>query len=144
MKRQFLFSFIILSALFLCRCDPDDPFIDPNDTVPDPDAPDINLITENIWTAPGHYFWVRATITDDAGLKNVNLLKQDWYLDKDIILSDSTRTEYNLLYKFMTPDDAVDDNHTLLLSVEDAGGNITILELPILFNNDGEPKRSLY
>ena len=131
MKRQFLFSFIILSALFLYRCDPDDP-------VPDPEAPHINLITENISTAPGHFFWVRATITDDVGLKKVNLLKQDWYLDKDIILSDSTRTEYNLLYKFMTPDDAVDDNHTLLLSVEDVGGNITTRELPILFYKDVE------
>jgi len=142
MKRPFLFSFIILSALFLCRCGPDDTVISPNEPVPDPDDPGINMITKNISTAPGHYFWVRATITDDVGLKKVNLLKLDWYLDKDIILSDSTRTEYNLLYKFMTPEDAVDDNHTLLLSVEDAEGNITTRELPILFSKDGESKHS--
>ena len=133
MKRQLLFSVIILSALFLCRCDPKE------DPVQDPNPPDITLTSENISTAPGHIFWVRAVITDDVGLKRVNLLKPDWHLDKDIILSDSIRTEYQLLYKFLTPADAFDDNHTLILSVEDVGGNITTRELPILFNKDVEP-----
>ena len=105
MKRTLLFYASILTGLFLWQCEPKDEPID------DPDAPLIHLITTTISTAPGHAFWIKATITDDVGLKRVNLLKQDWFLDKDIMLTDSTRKEYQLLYRFLTPAGAEEDDH---------------------------------
>ena len=130
MKRQYLLPAWILSALLLTTCERKE------DPVHDPNPPVINLPSSNISTSQDYIFWVKAVITDDVGLKKVNLLKQDWYLDKDIVLSDSIRKEYDLLYKFQTPADAVGDNHTLKISVEDVGGNITSREVPILFNRD--------
>jgi len=130
MKRNYLFSFLILSALFLTTCEKKD------EPVNDPNPPVIYLASDNISTAPDHIFWIKATLSDDVGLKKVNLLKSDWYLDKDINLSDSIRKEYSLLYKFPTPSDAAGEEHTLMISVEDLGGNITTSEVPILFNKD--------
>jgi hypothetical protein len=133
MKRALLFYVSFLTGLLLWQCEPKDESID------DPEAPVINLITSTISTAPDHEFWVRAIITDDTGIKRVNLLKQDWFLDKDIILSDSTRKEYQLIYKFLTPEGAEDDDHILLITVEDLGGNMTTREVPINLNKDIQP-----
>lgn len=133
MKRPLLFYAALLTGLFLWQCEPKDGPIN------DPDAPVITLITRTISTAQGHEFWVRATITDDIGLKRVNLLKRDWFLDKDIVLSDSTRKEYQLFYKFRTPEDAEDGDHMLLIAVEDLGGNMTSSEVPIYLDKDTQP-----
>lgn len=130
MKRKFLLPGIILVVAHFNGCDPRE------EPLPDPDPPVIELITETISTAPGHLFWIRANLSDDVGLKRVNLLKPDWYLDKDIDLSDTTWTEYALLYKFLTPSEAVDEGHMIRLTVEDVGGNITSVDIPVLFNKD--------
>jgi hypothetical protein len=132
MKRIFLLPVLMMLVVYFAGCDPKE------DPTPDPDPPVIDLITETISTAPGHLFWIKANLNDDVGLKRVNLLKQDWYLDKDIDLSDSTRTEYELKYKFLTPADAVPEGHILKISVEDAGGNITSVDVPVLFDKDVE------
>jgi hypothetical protein len=133
MKRTLLFYASILTGLLLWQCEPKD------DPIDDPDAPVISLITTMISTAPGHEFWIEASITDDVGLKSVNLLKQDWFLDKDITLSDSIRKEYQLLYRFLTPADSEENDHSLLITVEDLGGNITSKEVPISLDKDIEP-----
>ena len=132
MKSKALLPIYILLVVHLCGCEPKE------DPVPDPGSPVIDLISQTISTAPGHLFWIRANLSDEVGLTRVNLLKQDWYLDKDINLSDSTRKTYELSYKFLTPLDAEDEGHAITLSVEDVGGNITSVDIPVLFDKDVE------
>jgi len=129
MKRKLLVFVVLLLTVIQFGCDPEE-------EINDPDAPVINLLRNVITTAPDDVFWVEALITDDVGIKNINLLKQDWYLDKNIYLGDSARKEYHLRYKFTTPADAVDEGHVLELSVEDLGENIISVEIPIQLNKD--------
>jgi hypothetical protein len=44
-----------------------------------------------------------------------------------------------LIYKFLTPEGAEDDDHILLITVEDLGGNMTTREVPINLNKDIQP-----
>jgi len=106
------------------------------EAINDPTPPTIELDSENVSTAPGDIFWINANLSDDVGLKNVNLLYSGWYLDKNIDLSDSTRKEYRLSYQFLTPADATDEVHTILLTVQDAGNNVTTRELKVRLDKD--------
>jgi len=130
MKRIFLLPVFVILVMCFQACDPTE------NPRPDPNAPVIDLITSRISTAPGHIFYIEANLSDDIGIERVNILKEDWFLNKDIDLSDSTRTAYSLSYKLLTPADAADDAHTILVSVEDVGGNITSAEIPVFFDKD--------
>lgn len=132
MKSRITLILFSLLALVFIRCEKEEP------PVNDPNAPVIKLITTRISTAPEDVFWLEADLSDDIGLKTVNLLKSDWYLNKDIVLTDSVRTSYELRYKFKTPLEAENIPHTMVLSVEDVGGNITSVDVPIHLDKDIE------
>jgi hypothetical protein len=132
MRTLLVFFMLVLAALMLPACNPEEPIVDPT-------APHIDLITENISTAPGVQFLIEASVSDDIGIKAIHLEKPDWFLDKLIDLSDSTRKEYLLSYKFLTPGDAAFMPHTLLVLVEDHGGNITSAEVTLTMDRDVTP-----
>lgn len=129
MKKLLLIFNLTLLVLIFAGCKQEEDIDDPN-------FPVINLVSENISTARDDIFWIEADLSDDMGLKKVNLLNADWYLDKDIILSDSSRKEYHLSYQFLTPSDATDEVHTIVLTVEDIGNNITTKEIKVRLNKD--------
>ena len=122
----------VMAAFVLSNCNPEEPIVDPT-------APVIDLTTENISTAPGFQFVIEAEVSDDVGIKSINLEKTDWFLDKTIDLSDSTRKEYQLSYKFLTPADAETVPHTLTVSVEDVGGNIVSEQVTLTMDRDVIP-----
>jgi hypothetical protein len=132
MRRKKPLLFILLLSLLFISCEKEEPQIN------DPNAPEINLMTARISTAPGDIFLIEAVIKDDVGIKTINLQKTDWYLDKDIVLTDSIRKEYNLRYKFLTPANAEAIPHTLIVSVEDLGGNITSVDVQVTLDKDVE------
>jgi hypothetical protein len=132
MRKLLIFLMVVMVALILPNCNPEEPIVDPT-------APVIDLMTEKISTAPGFQFVIQAEVSDDVGIKSINLEKTDWYLDKTIDLSDSTRKEYQLSYKFLTPPEAELVPHTLTVSVEDVGGNIVSAEVTLIMDRDVTP-----
>ena len=130
MKKLLLLFILIIPALLFQSCEKD-----PAD-INDPNDPVIDLVSDKISTAPNDIFWIEADLSDDMGLKKVNLLNAGWYLDKDIVLSDSSRKEYHLSYQFLTPADATDEVYTIVLTVEDIGNNVTTKEIKVTLNKD--------
>jgi len=126
--KKFLIYLVILSmSLTMCK----------KDEINDPDAPSVDLITPVIATAKGDVFWIRATVTDDVGLKSINLLYSDWHLDKTIDLRDTTWKSYDLIYQFLTPEDEEDVGpHKILVTAEDVGGNQTVKEITVRLDKD--------
>jgi len=132
MRKILICLLLVLAVFMLPNCNPEEQVVDPT-------APLIDLITENISTAPGVQFVIEALLSDDIGIKAVQLEKADWFLDKLIDLSDSTRKDYRLSYKFLTPVNAELIPHTLTISVEDLGGNITSEEVTLTMDRDVTP-----
>jgi hypothetical protein len=127
MKKFLVYSVILCVSLTMCN----------KDEVNDPDAPSIVLNTPVISTASGDLFWIRANITDDVGLKSINLLYSDWHLDKTIDLSDTTWKSYDLIYQFLTPEEEEDVGpHKILVTAEDVGGNQTSAEITVRLDKD--------
>ncbi len=112
------FNMLLLSLFLLSSCEKDDDFIDV-DGLP----PGLITETEKIATEPGREFIIKAKITDNDGLRSVNLKNSDFHLNKTIDLTlDGIVHEYDLNYKFKVPADIKGDQFPLEITVTDLGG----------------------
>jgi len=120
---------LLATFSFLSSCDTDDGVSDSNN----PEATDF--LTE-ISSAPGLEFKFEGSITDEVGISSINLKYADWFLDKTIELTD-TPNEYMLDYKFTVPENvSVGSAHTIPISINDVGGNTTIINVVVSLNLD--------
>lgn len=98
--------------------------------------PNISNLITPISSAPGVEFAFKGSITDDNGIKSININYDKWYLNKDISL-DSPVKEYNLNYKFLVPADEVANSvHTLKLTAIDIAGNSTSYDVVVTLDSD--------
>jgi hypothetical protein len=126
------FNMLLLSLFFLSSCEKDDDFIDV-DGLP----PGLVTETEKIATEPGREFIIKAKITDNDGLRSVNLKNSDFHLNKTIDLTlDGIVHEYDLNYKFKVPANIKGDQFPLEITVTDLGGRTT--SSTIIVSMDGD------
>lgn len=101
--------------------------------------PSIELTTEHIRTEFGKQFTLTGKITDNDGIKSIQLICSELDLEKTIdLLSiyDETKYEYDLSYKFTMPDESELSEFTITVIVTDLGGRTT--EQSIKITPDGD------
>ncbi|MFS0491596.1 hypothetical protein [Leadbetterella byssophila] len=126
------FNMLLLSLFLLSSCEKDDDFIDV-DGLP----PGLLTETEKIATEPGREFIIKAKITDNDGLRSVNLKNSDFHLNKTIDLTlDGIVHEYDLNYKFKVPADIKGDQFPLEITVTDLGGRTSTSTVIVSMDGD--------
>lgn len=132
-----LFNRIILSLALLTfsmslvvSCDSDD------NGISDIKNPEVSNFMANISTAPGQEFKFEGEITDETGIKSVNIYYADWFIDKVIVFNESPK-DYNLNYKFLVPEDAIPaSSHTIKVGITDLGGNTVTIDVLVTLDLD--------
>lgn len=126
------FNMLLLSLFLLSSCEKDDDFIDV-DGLP----PGLLTETEKIATEPGREFIIKAKITDNDGLRSVNLKNSDFHLNKTIDLTlVGIVHEYDLNYKFKVPADIKGDQFPLEITVTDLGGRTSTSTVIVSMDGD--------
>jgi hypothetical protein len=126
------FNMLLLSLFLLSSCEKDDDFIDV-DGLP----PGLITETEKIATEPGREFIIKAKITDNDGIRSVNLKNSDFHLNKTIDLTlDGIIHEYDLNYKFKVPADIKGDQFPLEITVTDLGGRTSTSTVIVSMDGD--------
>ncbi|MDX1699049.1 MAG: hypothetical protein R3250_00455 [Melioribacteraceae bacterium] len=128
-KRILLFVF---SIILIASCEKDDEI-----TVDS--QPEFTMIEESISSLPGRNFSIKATINDPAGVESINLKYEPWFLDKTIIVKDSTPSTYNLDYSFQVPTAAEENSqHTIVITSTNVGGVSTSKDVSVTLDLDDE------
>nr|WP_321453972.1 hypothetical protein [uncultured Carboxylicivirga sp.] len=134
MKKVYLvstFLMIAFASLFIISCDDDEKVWESSGN------PTIEMVTAEVHTGQGRTMKIEAIVKDGVGIKSINLLKEDWFLDRTIeFVPDSMVKEYNLSYNFLVPVEAADDATNLVLTVENLGGDVTSTNVDIFMDED--------
>jgi len=130
-KTKIYFGMILLvSTLLFIGCKDDNDIDDMN-------IPEFSNFPTSISSAPGLEFIFSGTLTDDNGIRSINMSYTNWYLDKTIIFDDDEPQEYNLKYKFLVPEDETpDSSHTIQVSVTDVADNTTTYDVLVTLDYD--------
>ncbi|MFO8000639.1 MAG: hypothetical protein R6U46_05295 [Marinilabilia sp.] len=115
-NRLLLLSFILGAALWGCEDDDEKSWNVDHDPV-------LDLKAEEIHSQQGRTIRIEGTVTDEVGIKMINLNIDDWYLDRDIEISqgDSLVESYDLQYEFEIPEDVPDEEHEIKITVHNMG-----------------------
>lgn len=138
MKKSVL-NFLLLSSLFLwlnflgCEDDESKKWLVNSDPV-------LNLNAEVIHSRQGRTVRIEATVTDEVGIKTINLNIDDWYLNRDIKVStnDSLVKTYDLWYDFEVPEDAPNQGHTIYVTVYNMGDRSVKRTVEVFMDGDFE------
>jgi hypothetical protein len=94
-------------------------------------SPVIDLLQPVIETYPNNQFTIEANLTDEAGIKSIQLSNPEWLLNKTIVLEESKK-EYSLKYKFRVPaTEIIDSKHFVKIVVTNIGDKVTEVTLPV-------------
>jgi hypothetical protein len=107
----------------------------------DAEEPQVQLSLQELFGEPGRAFNITGTITDDIGIADIRLQIAEWYLDKTISLRRDTLVRaYELDYRFKMPAEGVDmsKNYTIVITVTDVAGKVTVVNKSINPNGDFE------
>lgn len=111
---------------------------DGNVSYPISDAPEINVLRNDLYSNPNRKFVIKADLKDDLGLKSLKIRIPEFYLDKEIIFrADTLVTDYKLAYEFLAPKDTKkEDVYKVTLVLEDVSGNVVGKELTLHLDGD--------
>lgn len=101
--------------------------------------PSIDLTTDHIRTELGKQFTLTGEITDNDGIKSIQLICYELDLEKTIDLLaiyDEIKYEYDLSYKFIMPEEVELNEFTIKVIVTDLGGRTT--EQSVKITTDGD------
>lgn len=138
MKKS-VFSFLLLSSMFFglifWGCEDDE-----TKTWDVDSDPVLNLKAEEIHSRQGRTIRIEGTVSDEVGIKKINLNIDDWYLNRDIEIStnDSLVTAYDLWYDFKVPADAPDQGHTINVTVYNMGDRSVTRTVEVFMDGDFE------
>lgn len=99
-------------------------------------APTLNLTNSELHWVQGYDLYAQGTVTDDIGIKSINLKIAEWSLDKTITFEDSLVKSFNLNYKFKVPVTAVDKPNEIVITVTDVSGKTA--QKSIFVHMDGD------
>ena len=120
--------FTLMIIIFSCESD--------DNNISDATQPSVNEFLTELSSAPGLEFFVVGNITDDKGIKSINLRYEPWFLDKTISL-DEAPTSFDLNYKFLVPEDEIlGSSHNVMVSITDVGNNLINREVTVVLNTD--------
>ena len=110
-----------------------------NDTgYPASDNPVITSASNEIYGGPSRNFQIKAALTDDLGLKKVEIKIAELDLDKTISFSiDPLTKEYSLDYKFLVPTDKnITEKFQIQLILTDLSGNVVTKNISLRLDGD--------
>jgi hypothetical protein len=94
-------------------------------------SPVIDLLQPVIETYPNNQFTIEANITDEAGIKSIQLSNSEWLMNKTIVFEDNKKA-YDLKYKFNVPaNEVVDSKHFVKIVVTNIGDKVTEITAPV-------------
>lgn len=102
------------------------------------DAPVFRLDSGTSFLEPvaGETIFIRGHASDDVELASIEILIPAWSLKKTIDLSERKIKEYDLDYKFKTPDDASEEDVEFTIVVMDVGGQKTAFRYQLSATGD--------
>ncbi len=133
MKKNYLIVMmsVIMSLVLFWRCDDDDK------SWKSEGAPSVQLSTDVIHTQQGRNILIEGNVTDNVGIRSINLFKEAWYLNKTIEFeTNPVVTNYDLSYNFDIPADASDDETEVVITVTNLGGET--YSIPVTVAMDGD------
>ncbi|WP_016777462.1 Ig-like domain repeat protein [Anaerophaga thermohalophila] len=100
--------------------------------------PVLELKAAEIHSQQGRTIRIEGTVSDEVGIKKINLNIDDWYLDRDIQIStnDSLVKEYDLRYDFEVPADAPDKGHTIRVTAYNMGDRSASQTVEVFMDGD--------
>ncbi|NER17870.1 cadherin repeat domain-containing protein [Spongiivirga citrea] len=99
-------------------------------------TPEFTSLVSTVSSLPGQTFLFEGVVSDEAGVRSVNLKYEPWFLNKTIIRDSITET-YELSYKFKVPDDAIENSvHVIPLTITNIGGKSSVEEVTVTLDQD--------
>lgn len=131
MKKLKLLLLPILFSAFV-GCENNDP------AFPASENPVIVVASNEIYGGPNRKFEIKASLTDDIGLKTIEIKIPELDLIKTITFSQDPLTkEYNLNYKFLVPTDKViTDKFQIELILTDVSENVVKKNITLRLDGD--------
>ncbi|GAO28058.1 hypothetical protein [Geofilum rubicundum] len=123
---------ILLFGLGTWGCDDDDKV-----WVADSD-PELSLTAEEIHSDQGRTIQIKGNIKDELGIKSIHLNIDEWFLDREILISssDSLVKDYPLDYAFLVPEDAEEKGHIIKVTVYNMGNRSVSQNVTIYMDGD--------
>jgi len=132
MRKQILLCSLLLGLFSLIGCKENG-----SQLLEDNNPPQIQLSASTIHSAQGRTIVLSGVITDNVGIKSINLKNSDWYLDKTITLNEDTLTKtYQLSYQFLVPANAPDSAQTVEITVTNVGGKTMTAYVKVFKDGD--------
>nr|WP_321452980.1 hypothetical protein [uncultured Carboxylicivirga sp.] len=136
MKKWFLTGKLLacMSLLLLASCDDDEKsWTATTDPV-------LTFASDNIHSQPGRTLTIGGTVTDEVGLKSIEINIDEWFLDKtiEVYKGDEVKQEFDLGYKFLVPADSEDKEFIIKVTVTNLGGRTTTKDLSVFMDGDFE------
>ncbi len=103
--------------------------------------PVLQLNAEEIHSQQGRTIRIEGSVSDEVGIKTINLNIDDWFLNRDIVVStnDSLVKNYDLWYDFAVPADAPDKGHTVKVTVTNMGDRSVSRDVTVYMDGDFSP-----
>ncbi|MBA0883160.1 hypothetical protein [Flavobacterium undicola] len=131
MKKLKLLLLPILFSAFV-GCENNDP------AFPASKNPDIVVASNEIYGGPNRKFEIKASLTDDIGLKTIEIRIPELDLIKTITFTkDPLVTEFDLNYKFLVPSDkAITEKFQIELILTDVSENVVTKNISLRLDGD--------
>ncbi len=100
--------------------------------------PVLTLSSDIIHSEEGRSFTIKGYVTDEVGIKAINLNIDEWYLNKTIEVNKDVEivNNYDLNYNFKIPEDAEDKEFVVKITVANLGGLTTTKTLSVFMDGD--------
>lgn len=130
MKRNILFIITVLITILFAACNEEEGVEYTNNPT------EVNLSTDVINAIPGQQITIEAQLTDDFGIKYVDLLSGGLSLNKRIGISseDEIISSIQFSYTHKIPDDVTGNEYEIAIKVKNLTGQITDTIIKVLLN----------
>lgn len=99
-------------------------------------APTISLTQAELHWVQSKDLYVKGSVSDDIGIKSINIKIDDWSLDKTITFDDSLVKSFDLNYKFKVPANAVNKQNMIVVTVTDVSGKTAQTQMSVYMDGD--------
>lgn len=136
MKKKVLIgklAVFLIALLCVVSCDEDD---DPKWNATS--DPVLNLTSEAVHSDQGRTIIIKGTVMDELGIKSIHLNSDEWFLDKtiEIYKGDSLTINYDLNYKFIVPETAIDKENLISITITNVGNRKITSNVSVFMDGD--------